>query len=656
MNNISWPCLRGHPRLLAACLALALPLALPARAGDVERVVVQPDELADLSIEELANIQVTSVSKRPERLQNAAASVFLITADDIRRSGADTLPEVLRLAPNLYVARNSSYGYSISARGMNTSGNSVSNKLLVLIDGRSVYSPLFAGVFWDAQDIVLGDIERIEVISGPGGVLWGLNAVNAVINLTTRSARATGGTSATLRAATDGAGATLRHGEAEGPVAWRAFAQVSGHKDSELASGAPVNDSYRRWLAGFRADWEGGRDRVSVLGNLLRARLDQPEPGALTVSGFDPELGRVRSDGANLSVRWNRELEGGGGIGVQAYFDHTLRDVKPLYGERLYTTDLQFQHTLPDSGAHSIVWGASYRHSRDRITNGDVVAFLPERTTQQWGSLFMQDEIALHENWRLTLGNRFEYNEYTGVEWLPSVRLAWRLSPRHAFWSGLSRTVRAPSRLDVDTYIPARPPHILRGGPQVRGEVSKVFELGYRGQPAPSLSYSVTLFHHDYDDLRTQEVDPSGTFLTFASLMEGRSTGIEAWGNWQAARDWRLSAGWTAMHQNLRLKPGSNDINGPKMAERDPRNTWQLRSSYAFDDRRELDLMLRHVGATSDVPSYTAFEARVGWRLGPGLEVSLFGENLDGGHPEYGSVLYRAEVERRVGVKAVWKY
>lgn len=653
MNMTRLRCTRGSRSLLA--FPLAFFLVLPALA--TERVLVQPEELADLSIEELANIQVTSVSKRPERLQDAAASVYLITADDIRRSGADTLPEVLRLAPNLYVARTSSYGYSISARGMNTSGNSVSNKLLVLIDGRSVYSPLFAGVFWDAQDIVLSDIERIEVISGPGGVLWGLNAVNAVINITTRSARDTGGTRATLRAATDGAGASLRHGEAEGQVAWRAFARVSGREDSELASGAPVNDSYRRWLAGFRADWEQGRDRMTVLGNLIRARLDQPEPGALTITGFDPDLGRVRSDGVNLTARWNRALEDGGAVSVQAYLDHTSRTVPPLYGQRLTTADLQFQHTLEASGAHSIVWGANYRNSRDRIANGnEVIAFLPARTTQQWASLFVQDEIALRENWRLTLGNRLEYNDYTGVEWLPSARLSWRLSPRHAFWTAASRTVRAPSRLDVDTFVPARPPHLLRGGPQVRSEVSKVFELGYRGQPAAGLSYSVTLFHHDYDDLRTQEIDPSGTFIVFASMMEGRSTGIEAWGNWQAARNWRLSAGWTAMHQNLRLKPGSNDASGPLMAERDPRNTWHLRSSYALDDRRELDLMLRHVGATSDVPSYTAFDARLGWRLRPGLEVSVFGENLDGGHAEYGSVLYRAEVDRRVGVKAVWEY
>ena len=658
MNNISWPCLRGHPRLLAACLALALPLALPARAGDVERVVVQPDELADLSIEELANIQVTSVSKRPERLQNAAASVFLITADDIRRSGADTLPEVLRLAPNLHVARLSSYTYSISARGLNSSGNSLSNKLLVLIDGRSVYTPLFSGVFWDAQDVMLEDIERIEVISGPGGVLWGLNAVNGVINITTRAARETEGSLVALRAATDGAGIAFRQGGQQGDIAWRVFGKITDRDDSELANGGPVDDAFRRSMAGFRADWARGADTYSVQGNVVRGRFDQPAPGEIAAPGTRGKLGRIRSDGANLSARWQRALDSGGNLGVQAYFDHTLRDVPPLFGERRYTSDIQFQHTLPTAGKHDIVWGANYRYSRERMHNTDVVAFLPAHTSQQWISLFLQDEIALRDDWRLTLGGRAEYNEYTGVEFLPSVRLAWRHSPRHAFWAGLSRTVRAPSRLDVDAFVPGHPPYLLRGGPEVRGETAQVFELGYRGQAAALLSYSVTLFHHDYDHLRTQEFDPTRTFITFASLMEGRSSGIEAWGNWQAARSWRLSAGWTAMHQKLRRKPGSNDANAVLAAKRDPAHTFQLRSSYAFDEQRELDIIVRKSAAKSvpEVPSYTALEARFGWRLRPGLDLSVFGENLTGGHGEYGSELFRAEVERRVGVKAVWEY
>jgi iron complex outermembrane receptor protein len=640
-------------RLAAACLLL--PLALAARAEEVER---KPDNLEDLSIEELANIPVMSVSKRPERLQDAAAAVFVITADDIRRSGAATLPEVLRLAPNLHVARINGYSYSISARGLNQSGNSYSNKLLVLIDGRSVYTPLFSGVFWDAQEVLLEDVERIEVVSGPGGVLWGLNAVNGVINITTRSARDTQGSLAVLQVASDGATASYRYGGTlENGIAWRAFGKTTRREDSELAGGAPVDDAYRRSLVGARADWERGQDRFSLIGNAYRGRFDQPAPGEIAAPGVPATLGRVRSDGVNLTARWERSLEDGASLMAQAYFDHTLRRADPLFGERLYTTDLQFQHTLAPFGPHRVVWGASYRSSRDRVDNSPTVAFLPARTTQQWASLFAQDEVKLKQDWYLTLGSRIEYNEYTGLEWLPSARLSWRLSPQHALWAAASRTVRAPSRLDVDAFLPGRPPFLLRGGPQVRGEVAQVFELGYRGNPVAPLAYSVTLFHHDYDYLRTTEVNPAG-FITFDSLMEGRASGIEAWGSWQAAQRWRLSAGWTAMHQKLRLKPGSRDAGALFVAKRDPAHTFQLRSIYGFDDRRDLELTLRKVAGKSfpDVPAYTAFDARFGWRIRPGLELALTGENLTGGHGEYGTVLFRAEIERRLGVKLMWEY
>lgn len=640
-------------QLVTACLGSLVVFGV--RAEELER---RPDNLADLSIEELANIPVMSVSKRPERLQDAAAAVFVITAEDIRRSGAATLPEVLRLAPNLHVARLNGYAYSISARGMNQSGNSLSNKLLVLIDGRSVYTPLFSGVFWDAQEVLLEDVERIEVVSGPGGVLWGLNTVNGVINITTRSARDTQGGLAVLQAATDGTTASYRHGgTTAGGIAWRAFGKTTLREDSELASGAPVNDAYRRSLVGVRADWERGLDRFSLIGNAYRGRFDQPAPGEIAAPGVPTALGRVRSDGVNLSARWERALEGGASLMAQAYFDHTLRRADPLFGERLYTTDLEFQHTLAPAGRHQFIWGAHYRHSRDRVDNSDVIAFLPARTTQQWASLFVQDEVSLHQDWYLTLGSRVEYNEYTGVELLPSTRLSWRLSPQHALWAAASRTVRAPSRLDVDAYLPGRPPYLLRGGAQVRSEVARVFELGYRGNPVAPLAYSVTLFHHDYDHLRTTETNPAG-FITFDSLMEGRSSGIEAWGSWQAAKRWRLQAGWTAMHQKLRLKPGSRDVNATRVAKRDPAHTFQLRSVYGIDDRRDIELTLRKVAGKSfpEVPAYTALDARFGWRVRPGLELALTGENLTGGHGEYGTIVYRAEIERRLGMKLMWEY
>jgi len=411
-------------------------------------------------------------------------------------------------------------------------------------------------------------------------------------------------------------------------------------------------------MAGVRADWERGADRFTVLGNVYQGRLDQPAPGEIATPGGPNRFGRVHSDGANLTARWQRVLDDGGSVDVQAYLDHTQREVPPLFAERLTTADLQFQHTLPAHGRHGVVWGANYRHSRDRVDNSPYVAFLPARTTQRWGSLFVQDEILLRDDWRLVLGGRAEYNHYTGTEFLPSARLSWRLSPQHALWASAARTVRAPSRLDVDAWVPGQPPYILRGGSEVQSEVARVIELGYRGQPAAALSYSVTLFHHDYDHLRTQELDPTRSYLVFASLMEGYGTGVEAWGSWQAMPRWRLSAGWTALHQRLRLKEGSNDVAGLRVARRDPSHTWQLQSNFNIDDAREIDVTVRRVGEmpASRVASYTALDARFGWRLRPGLALSVVGENLNGGHAEFGSSTYWAEFERRVGVKVRWDY
>ena len=645
-------CSPSRPGPRALVLLLASALASLAHAADP-----QGTDFADLSIEELANIQVTSVSKRPERLLDAPASVFVITADDIRRAGASSIPDALRLAPNLHVGEVSSYGYSISARGLNGSGNSAPNKLLVMIDGRSVYAPLFSGVFWDQQDVMLEDVERIEVISGPGGTMWGVNAVNGVINITTRSARATQGSLAVLRGATDGGDLAFRQGGTQGDAAWRVYGKVLRRSHTEAANGARVNDAWRQAQLGFRADWERGGDLFSVNGNVYRGELEQPELGAISVSGTALRLGEIDTHGANLTGRWERALDDGGRVSVQAYLDHTRREVPPTFTESLNIADIQLQHSFPAWGAHSLVWGLNYRHSWDRVTNSEVIAFLPARDGQTWASLFAQDEIALRPELSLTLGARIERNDYTGNELLPTARLSWRLNPRHALWTALSRTVRAPTRLDVDAYIPGRPPYLLRGGQQVRAEVAKVFELGYRGQPLPGLSYSATLFHNEYDHLRTQEIDPTRTFLTFGSLMEGEATGIEMWGSYQLSQAWRMSAGYTALHERLRLKPGSNDAAGPGNAGKDPSHTLQLRSNYSFDDRRELEVALRKVAALENpaVPAYWALDARFGWRLRPGLELSVVGRNLNGSHGEYGPVATRSELGREVGVKLVWQ-
>jgi iron complex outermembrane receptor protein len=642
--------------LKAISLLVGAGLLFASRPGYASSIVIS---YAEMSLEELADIEISSVSKKPERLSDAAASVFVITADDIRRSGATSLPKALRLAPNLDVAQVSTSGFAISARGMNGSNSSAPNKLLVLIDGRSVYTPLFSGVFWDVQDVMLEDVERIEVISGPGGTLWGINAVNGVINIITRSAAGTQGMLASASGANRGSDIGLRYGGTLGADGhYRVYAKHFDRSHTSTETGSTVNDAMDKTHAGFRADWNRAGHRVIMHGNAYTGRADQPEPGAISISGVDLPLGTITMSGANLTARWEHLRDDGSGLSIQAYYDHTRRTVPPTFGETLDIIDMQFEHSVLPSADHSVVWGANYRYSMDDVTNSSFFAFLPARVNQRWSSVFAQDDITLRSNMRLTVGMRMERNDYTGTELLPNVRLAWKVHPDHLLWTAASRAVRAPSRLDRDAFIPGSAPFLLRGGPVVRSEVANVYEVGYRGQPTAGTSWSATLFHNDYDYLRTQEVAPSRTFLIFANEMEGKASGIEMWGAYQASPRWRLSAGYTALRQRLRLKSGSNDISGPNAAGKDPANTWQLRSSLDIGSNRELEIALRHAGARSspDVPAYTAVDARFGWIPRRNLEVSLTGQNLFGSsHSEYGPIETRSVIPTGVFLKFIWR-
>jgi iron complex outermembrane receptor protein len=639
-------------RLAAAASLILLPVAAQALQGDATRT-----DIAELSIEELANIQITSVSRKPERLADAAASVFVITAEDIRRAGAANLPEALRLAPNLQVAQVDAYSYAITARGLNGSNNSSPNKLLVLIDGRSVYTPLFSGVFWDAQELMLEDVERIEVISGPGGTLWGVNAVNGVINIITRPAQDTAGSLAVLRAGTRGREGAFRQGGASEGVAWRVYGKYGERKHSALADGGFVNDAQHQAQLGMRADWQRGDDRYTASASAYQGRGQQPEPGSISVEGTSLELGPIDSSGANAIAGWTHALDGGASMSLHGYWDHTKRTVPPAFAESLDIADLLLQFQLAPVGTHSLVVGANYRHTWDRVTNSSIIAFLPAHQQQTFASLFGQDDVALSDRTRLTLGARFERNDYTGTEFLPTVRLAWSATSRHAFWGGLSRTVRAPSRLDADAFVPGAPPYLLRGGPVVRSEVANVFELGYRGQPLAGLSTSLTLFHNDYQHLRTQEIDPSNTYITFDNKMRGSATGLEFWASAQLRPWWRMSAGGVLLHQTFRLTDDSNDEAGPGTAGKDPAHTLQLRSNFTLAEGKELELALRKVAALENpqVPRYVALDARFGWQLSRRWELSLIGQNLNGGHGEYGPLGTRTEVPRALAVKLVWQ-
>ena len=650
---------KGRPPSVARTIfssASLLALAFSAHAA----APAEPVSFADMSLEELGNIQITSVSKKPESLAYAAGSIFVITAEDIRRSGATSLPEALRLAPQLHVARQHGSGYAISARGLNGSTTSAPNKLLVLIDGRSVYSPLFSGVFWDVQTVMLEDVERIEVVSGPGGTLWGINAMNGVINVITKSAKSSEGGLVAGHTGNFNNGVALRYGGTAGSSAnYRVYGEYSEHDHLSTDDGSAVDDAWHRSQIGFRADWDRSREQFMVQGNAYRGRFGQPEPGAISVSGTDLALGTIEASGVNLTGRWEHRLDNGSSFSLQAYYDWTERTIPPTLDGTLEILDLQFQHSLLPIGRHLLTWGANYRHGRDRVENtSSVFAFLPEHVNQQWSSLFAQDEITVRDDLRLTLGARIERNPYVGNEFLPNMRLAWKLAHDHLLWGAVSRAVRGPSRLDADAHIPGTPPFLLDGGPGVRSEAAEVAELGYRGQPTPQFSYSVTAFHGEYDHLRTVEIASSGTFLVFANEMEGKSSGVEMWGAYQALPRWRLSAGYTGIKDRLRLKPGSNDVEAPNSAGETPDHTWQLRSALTIAENRGLDIAVRHVAALSSpaVPAYTALDARFGWRLQPNLELSLVGLNLlDTDHAESGDSATRSRIPRAVYLQLLWQ-
>jgi iron complex outermembrane receptor protein len=621
----------------------------------------------DLSLEELANVEITSVSKRAERLSDAAASVFVITAGDVRRMGARTLPEALRLAPNLHVAQASASGYAISARG---SAGNTSNKLLVLIDGRAVYSPLFSGVFWDAQDVMLEDLERIEVISGPGSTLWGVNAVNGVINVITKSAKDTQGGLVAAGSGNRDTNAALRYGGKFGDNGhYRVYGKTFHIDQTATAAGTARNDGWHKGQLGFRTDWNHGGSSLTVNGNAYSGEEGQPQPGVIVVNGLTPPLGSIPLSGLNLTARWSQVFADGSNLTLQGYFDRTERTMQPSFSESLDVVDVQVQHSLRATGIHALVWGAEYRRGNDRIENSTFLAFAPARpffgflpanVKQAWSSVFAQDEMTLRKDLRLTVGARLERNDYTGTEFLPSARIAWKPAAEHLLWGAASRTVRAPSRFDRDVFIPAVAPFLLAGGPDVRSEVAKVYEIGYRGQPASRVTFSMTLFHTIYDHLRTQELAPSRTFFVFGSEMEGRSSGAEMWGTVQATGTWRLSGGVRTLREKLRLKPGSTDVSSVIAQQgADPSNGWTVRSSHTLPYRSEFDISVRHVSGMSSpaVPAYTAVDLRLGWKAMRDTELSLIGQNLlSNGHAEWSDIATRTQVGRTVYLSMLHRF
>ncbi|MES2535850.1 MAG: TonB-dependent receptor [Pseudomonadota bacterium] len=609
-------------------------------------------DLAELSIEELANIRITSVSKKAETLADAPASIFVITGEDIRRSGATTLPEALRQAPNLQVARVDARNYAISARGFNSP---FANKLLVLIDGRAAYTPLFSGVFWDAQDVVLEDVARIEVISGPGATLWGANAVNGVINVITKGAADTQGVLATAGAGKNEKNGVLRYGGVlDNGGHYRVYGKYADNGDTQRADGVTVATGWQRKQTGFRSDWGNTNRNVTLQGDAYQGALHQFGTPDIDIKG------------ANLVGRMNTTLDDGSEVSLQAYWDYTSRNQPLAFVEHLHTLDVQLQHSIKLAKSHELVWGAGYRLALDRVENGNAFAFLPASLNMHWANVFIQDEITFADNLRLTAGLKVEDNNYTGVEFLPTLRLAWKPAQNHLVWGSASRSVRTPSRIDRDFFSPTNPAVVngvsrfaLAGGPDFESEIANVAELGYRVQPSSTVSYSATAFYSRYDRLRTLEPNPNGFGAVFSNGAEGKARGIEMWGTWRALPAWRLSGGLVAQRVSTTLKPGRRDLSGATgLASSDPAHYWMLRSSFDIAQGQELDIAVRRSGSLGSpaVPAYTTMDMRYGWKISRDLELSVVGQNLlDRSHPEYGAAAARSEYDRNVFVKVLWR-
>ena len=503
---------------------------------------------------------------------------------------------------------------------------------------------------------MLEDVERIEVISGRGATLWGSNAVNGVITIITRSSTDTQGAMIAAGGSSNEKNGAFRFGgKLENGGQYRVYGKYIEHDDTRRANDTPDLTGWRRKQTGFRTDWDTtGAQTFTVQGDAYTGSLHQAGTRNIEIAG------------ANLLGRTNARLADGSSLSVQAYWDFTERNQPNAFIEHLNTLDLQFQHSLNLASSHDLIWGAGYRLGSDRIKNDVFFAFLPASLNMYWGNIFIQDEIRLNDNLRLTAGAKVEDNNYTGAEFLPTLRLAWNPAKNNLLWASASRSVRTPSRIDRDFHSPTNPPivggvpqYVFAGGPNFESEVANVVELGYRVQPTKTTSYSATAFYTRFNRLRTLEPNSNGPGFAFGNLAEGTARGIEMWGNWQATSRWRLSAGFVAQHTDTVLKPGSQDISGATgLGTSDPSNFWTLRSLFDIAHGQEIDLTIRHTSKLEQpiVPAYTAVDLRYGWKIRPGLELSIIGQNLfDPKHAEWGAAPGRSEYERSVFIKAVWR-
>ena len=654
------------------CTVLAL-------QSDIAAATLAPtDALKKLSIEELLDVEVTTVSRQAERLGSAAAAIAVVTNEDIRRSGATSIPETLRGVPGVFVGQRNSNSWSVSSRGFSSVN---SEKLLVQSDTRSVYTPLFSGVSWDVQDYLLQDIDRIEVVRGPGAALWGSNAVNGVVNIITKHSRATQGFYAEGGAGSEAEaiGAARYGGTIGEDGSFRVFAKYS-ERDGTYHPGAQSDDDWRIGQVGARGDWEWG-DSDTLM---LDAAAYDGEVGlvypSIEILGRPGPSGALRADvsGGHVLGSWRRQIDEQTHWRTRVYYDRTRRN-DPSFLDELDTIDLDFQHAFTLAALHDILWGVNYRHTDNRNIGKGVFALSPSTSKDEVISGFIQDQIQLTPSIRVTLGTKVEDNEFSGFELQPSVRAAWEVNASSMVWGAVSRAARVPTRLERDIAIDVTPPGSnpsvqLLGNEDVDSEELIAYEIGWRWQPFAGLSVDLTAFHNEYEGLMSLEqgeffIDPNDGRLIVPiinrNLTDGQSDGFEALVTYAPVPRWRVSGSYSFV--DLSLDPRGDDVNRGEWYEgATPRHQLSIRSLLDLPGGLQFDAHLRHVTDIERSPEivsgegidgYTELDIRLAWQAWSELEISLVGQNLlHDRHVEVGAPQSRGAIERSVYAKLAWGF
>jgi len=638
--------------LSGATLAFVL-IAPLVDAANTNQVSKSSDDLENLTLEQLVNVQVTSVSKKETDLFTSPAAIYVITQEDIRRSGVTSIPDALRMVPGMEVAQINASQWAVSSRGFNSQ---FADKLLVLVDGRSVYTPAFSGIIWEIQDLVMEDLDRIEVIRGPGAALWGDNAVNGVINIITKSARETQGTLISTSFGTDNQSITsLRYGgQLSTNLFYRVYLKYEREDGFDNTMGNRMPDGWDALHGGARFDWEPTlNDRFTLQGDYIAANLGGtaqfPTYNATTLymtnfSGVNP-----KSDG-NIVGRWTHDFSSSSQLTLQMYYDHSVEtDAELKSTVDVYDFDLQHRFALGER--QDIVWGAGFRDSLDDSPASFNLTFYPQKNYAQIYNVFAQDDITVVQNrFHVILGTKFDHNTYSGYELQPSGRLLWTPSEKQTVWMAVSRASTTPSHLDVasrynqSTFPSAGGPVLvsLFGNPNFQAEQLLAYELGYRFVPAASWSFDLSTYYNVYDDVQVYqmgtpyfEATPVPHLVvpeTAQNALSGESYGAELSVQWKPVDYWRLTASYSWLH--MRLVPVDTT------AGDSPQNQFQIHSYLDLPHNIDFSSAIYYVDSLPDqnVASYVRLDLGLSWRMNKTWEFGVFAQNLlDSGHVEFGS-------------------